>query len=212
MTKTNHTHQGTAQPEATLVYDIDGKRYVNLTNACTLKCRFCPKHNGSWNVKGHELALDFNPRAEHIIDALGDLNQINEVVFCGFGESTLRLRELLKVADYVKRQGKTTRLNTDGLGNLVNKGNILPALANCIDALSISLNAQNEAVYNQHCCPTLAGSYDALLDFIEQAPDYIDDVTVTAIEGLAGVDIDACEAIAKRYGVKFRKRFLDQVG
>lgn len=197
---------------AELVYDIDGKRYINLTNACSLKCNFCPKHNGSWNVKGHELELDFNPRAEDIIAQIGDLKNIPEVVFCGFGESTLRLKELIKVAQHVKRKGVKTRLNTDGLGNLVNKRNILPELANCIDALSVSLNAQNETVYNRHCAPTLAGSYQALLEFIAQAPNYIDDVTVTAIEGLPGVDIRACEKIAKDFNVQFRKRVLDQVG
>lgn len=196
----------------TLVYDIEDKRYINLTNACTLKCAFCPKHNGSWNVKGHELELDFNPKAEDIIAALGDLNKVTEVVFCGFGESTLRLNELLKVGAYLKSQQKKTRLNTDGLGNLVNKHNILPELASCVDALSISLNAQNESIYQQHCRPTLAGSYEALIAFIKEAPKYIDDVTISAIEGLEGVDIPACEKIANECGVKFRKRILDQVG
>ncbi|MCG8672581.1 MAG: TatD family nuclease-associated radical SAM protein [Pseudomonadales bacterium] len=195
-----------------LVYDIDGKRYINLTNACTLKCKFCPKHNGSWNVKGYELALDFNPKANDIIDKLGDLTEIEEVVFCGFGESTLRLKELINIATHLKQWGKKTRLNTDGLGNLVHHRNILPDLTTCVDALSISLNAQNEEVYEQHCCPTLSGSYEALLGFIKAAPTYIDDVTVTAIEGLEGVDVHACENLAEQFGVKFRKRYLDEVG
>lgn len=196
----------------TLTYDIEGKRYINLTNACTLKCSFCPKHNGTWSVKGHELALDFNPKAKDIIVALGDLSQISEVVFCGYGESTLRLNELLAIALHVKLLGLKTRLNTDGLGNLVHHRNILPELATCIDSISISLNAQNEEVYDLHCCPSLKGSYAALLDFIRAAPNFIEDVTVTAIDGLEGVDIDACAAIAKSCGVKFRPRFLDVVG
>ena len=204
--------QNTPSKDVTLVYDIGNKRYINLTNACTLKCRFCPKHNGSWKVKGHELELDFNPKAEDIIAQLGDITNIEEVVFCGFGESTLRLDQLKDVATHIKALGKPTRLNTDGLGNLVHKKNILPELATCIDALSISLNAHNEAVYTQHCCPTLANAYQSLLDFIALAPRYIKDVTVTAIEGLEGVDIAACETIAKNAGVKFRKRILDQVG
>lgn len=197
---------------ATLVYDIDDKRYINLTNACTLKCRFCPKHNGSWNVKGHELELDFNPRAGDIITELGDLSEVSEVVFCGFGESTLRLQELLAIAHYVKSKNKPTRLNTDGLGNLVHKQNILPLLADCIDAVSISLNAQNETLYEQHCQPSLPGAYQAVLDFIALAPKFIKEVTVTAIEGLPGVDIAACEMIAHQAGARFRKRVLDEVG
>lgn len=206
----NSNKDSIAQP--TLVYDIDNNRYINLTNACTLKCRFCPKHNGSWDVKGHELALDFNPKAADIIPELGDLSQIEEVVFCGFGESTLRLEELLIIARHVQQQHTRVRLNTDGLGNLVHKRNIIPELAECIDALSISLNAQNEAVYAQHCCPTLPGSWQACLDFIEEAARCMPDVTVTAVDGLEGVDIAACEQLAKARGAKFRRRVLDEVG
>lgn len=51
-----------------------------------------------------------------------------------------------------------------------------------------------------------------MLQFLRQAPAYIPDVTATAIEGLAGVDITACAEIAEAMGVKFRRRVLDQVG
>jgi uncharacterized RDD family membrane protein YckC len=37
-------------------------------------------------------------------------------------------------------------------------------------------------------------------------------VTATAVEGLEGVDIDACKQIASSYGVAFRKRVLGIVG
>ncbi|MDX1692897.1 MAG: TatD family nuclease-associated radical SAM protein [Ketobacteraceae bacterium] len=198
--------------EPTLVYDIGSNRYINLTNACTLKCAFCPKHNGSWEVKGHELALDFNPRAEAIIPALGNLDNVAEVVFCGFGESTLRLEELLRVARFARSQGCRVRLNTDGLGNLVHKRNIVPELAACVDAVSVSLNAQNESLYNRHCRPTLSGSFQACLDFIAEAAATMEDVTVTAIEGLDGVNIAACEKLATERGAKFRKRILNEVG
>jgi len=196
----------------TIIYDIGNSRYINLTNACTLKCAFCPKFNGTWEVKGYELKLDHAPRSAEIIEKLGDISTVEEIVFCGYGESTLRLNELIQVAQWVKSQGGRTRINTDGLGNLANKRNILPEIKGCIDALSISLNAQNEAIYKKHCKPGLANSYQALLDFIELAPQYIDDVTITAIDGLEGVDIKACEAIASKLGVKFKRRVLDEVG
>jgi len=35
---------------------------------------------------------------------------------------------------------------------------------------------------------------------------------VTAIDGLEGVDIPACERLAERLGVRFRGRVLDAVG
>ncbi len=74
------------------------------------------------------------------------------------------------------------------------------------------MNAQNEKVYDQHCVPAVKGSYDSMLDFLRLAPQYIPDTTATAIDGLEGVDTDACEKQAKKLGVKFRRRVLDIVG
>jgi hypothetical protein len=51
-----------------------------------------------------------------------------------------------------------------------------------------------------------------MLAFLEQAPKYIPEVTATAIDGLEGVDIAACERIARKLGVQFRRRELDKVG
>lgn len=197
---------------AQLVYDIGDKRYINIGKTCTLRCTFCPKQHGSWQVHEYNLKLARMPSAAQLIEALGDIRQVNEVVFCGFSEPTLRLKILLPVARWIKARGGYVRVNTDGLGNLVHGRNILPELADCVDALSISLNAQNETVYDQFCQPQLPGAYQALRDFIAIAPRYIKQVTVTAIEGLAGVDIPACEAIAAQAGASFRRRLLDVVG
>ena len=65
-------------------------------------------------------------------------------------------------------------------------------MAGLIDAVSVSLNAQSPDVYNRHCQPTLPGAYQAVLAFMQEAPRYIPEVTATAIDGLEGVDIDAC--------------------
>ena len=199
-----------AEPQ--LVYDIEDRRYINIGRHCTLRCRFCPKTQGSLQVHEYDLTLPRQPSAAAIIDALGNLQGIREVVFCGYSEPTLRVPVLLEVARAVKSRGIPVRVNTDGLGNLANQRDILPELATCVDSLSISMNAQNKALYNRHCDPQLPGSYQAMLDFAREAPGYIPDVTVTAIQGLEGVDIAACEELAKAMGVKFRTRYLDQVG
>ena len=196
----------------TLVYDIGTSRYINLSDRCTLRCQFCPKTHDEWQVHEHDLRLKQRPTAEQIIEALGDPAQYHEIVFCGFGESTLRIKALIKIAQFVKKRGGRVRVNTDGLANLVNKRNVLPELADCVDALCVSLNAQNEALYTLHCQPTVGGSYQAMLDFLALAPNYIADVTATAINGLKGVDVKACKALADERGVKFRQRELDIVG
>lgn len=198
--------------EPQLVYDIEDRRYINIGRHCTLRCRFCPKTQGSHQVHQYDLTLPRQPTAAAIIDALGDLAGISEVVFCGFSEPTLRMAVLLEVARAVKARGIPVRVNTDGLGNLANQRDILPELATCVDALSVSMNAQNEEIYNRHCDPQLPGSYQAMLAFLTEAPHYIHQVTATAIQGLEGVDIAACEQQAKQLGVEFRTRYLDQVG
>ncbi len=195
-----------------LTYDIEDRRYINIGKHCTLQCSFCPKNNGSLEVHDYDLTLDKQPTVQQLIEALGDLSEISEVVFCGYSEPTLRLKVLLEVARYVKRQGKPVRVNTDGLGNLVNKRNILPELADCVDSISVSMNAQEETLYNTHCNPGVSGSYLAMLNFLKWAPQYIDHVTATAIDGLPGVNIEACRKIAEQLGVEFRTRYLDQVG
>lgn len=200
-----------AEPD-TLVYQIDDRLYVNLTDRCTLACTFCPKHNGCTEVKGHELYLSERPDVEQIIKLIDDPTRYAEIVFCGFGEPTLRLKDLLKIARVVKTKGGQTRINTDGLANRVHKRDVTGEMAECIDALSISLNAQDETTYNKHCAPSLKGSHAEVLDFIEAAAKVIPDVSATAIDGLEGVDVKQCAALTEARGAKFRARYLDLVG
>lgn len=198
--------------QETLVYTIDNKLYINLTDRCTLACEFCPKIQGSMDVHEYNLLLSHRHPVDEYLLKIGDPSQYEEIVFCGFGEPTLRLKELLKIAAYCKKNNARVRVNTDGLGNLVNKRNILPELAECVDSLSVSMNAQNEEIYDRHCVPGVKGSYDSMLEFLRLAPAFIPDTTATAIDGLEGVDIAACEQQAKQLKVKFRRRVLDVVG
>ncbi|WP_260291374.1 TatD family nuclease-associated radical SAM protein [Sedimenticola hydrogenitrophicus] len=195
-----------------LSYVIGDSLYLNITDRCTLECTFCPKTQGILQVHEYDLTLDHRPASQEIIAAIDDPAAYQEVVFCGYGEPTLRLKVLLEVAQYIKAHGGRVRVNTDGLANLANKRNVLPEMAECVDALSISLNAQNAEVYDRHCQPALAGSFEQMLDFVAEAPHYIADVTATAIDGLGGVDIAACRELAEARGVKFRRRVLDEVG
>ncbi len=203
--------QPACTPE-TIAYDIRGNRYLNITSTCNLRCRFCPKFNGRWDVQSYNLRLRTAPATDRVLEAIGNPREVQEIVFCGLGEPTQRLNTLLRVSEAMNRYGKPVRLNTDGLGNLYHRRDITPMLEDRVNAVSISLNAQNESLYNEHCRPKWDGSYPAVLDFIRRAVDHIPQVTVTAIDGLPGVDIEACADIATRLGATFRRRVLDQVG
>ncbi len=198
----------------TIAYTLHGNRYLNITSACTLRCAFCPKFSKVWEVQGYDLRLSdrAGPSAEAIVAAVGEPRAYNEIVFCGLGESTLRWEVVLEVARRLKAEGATIRLNTDGLASLIHGRDVTPEMAGLIDLLSVSMNAHNEALYNRHCRPKREGAYHAMLDFVRRAREHVPEVSVTAIDGLSGVDIAACEAIARRLGVGFRRRVLDVVG
>ncbi len=103
----------------TLAYPIRDSLYLNITDRCTLRCQFCPKSQDQWGVKDHDLTLASLPDVSEVVEAIeaaGGVGPYDEVVFCGFGEPTLRLSVLLAVAFWVKGQGGRVRLNTDGLG------------------------------------------------------------------------------------------------
>lgn len=197
----------------TIAYPLRGNCYLNVTSRCTLRCAFCPKFNGRWNVGGVNLYLRREPSAADVLAAVGDPRVYKEIVFCGLGEPSLRFYEVLEMAAELHQRGaQHVRLNTDGLVNLVYGRDVTPDLEGLIDAVSISMNAQNEEVYSRHCRPSLPRSYAAMLEFADRVRDFVPDVTLTAIDGLEGVDIVACGGIARALGVKFRRRILDDVG
>ncbi|MBC8018641.1 MAG: radical SAM protein [Verrucomicrobia bacterium] len=133
---------------ASLVYRIRNSLYLNITNRCSNRCTFCPKFE-DLNLKGHNLALEHEPNPQEILAAVGEHSDIDEIVFCGFGESLIRLDTVLVVARELKQRGYRIRINTDGQANLLHGRNILPELAGLVDCISVSLNAPNAATYGE---------------------------------------------------------------
>ena len=206
------TNELATPPEEIIAYELHGNCYLNITWHCTLRCAFCPKFNGEWEVQGYDLRIHREPDAGEIITAIGDSSRYKQIVFCGLGEPTLRLDVLLDVARELKKQDAQVRVNTDGLANLVYNEDVTPKMAGLIDSLSISMNAQNEEVYNQHCRPKLEGSFSSMLEFARLAKQHVPDVKLSAIDGLPGVDIKACEKICQENGLEFKRRVMDIVG
>src|SRR4030067_3806094 len=153
----------------TISYDLRGSRYLNVPSRCTLRCAFCPKFSGTWTVAGYDLRIPEERNAEQLIAAAGDPSTFQEIVFWGLGEPTLRLYTVLEAGAELRQLGARVRLNTDGLANLVHGRDVTPDLEDSIDAISISLNAQDEDTYNRHCRPPLPGAFKAVLDFAAHA-------------------------------------------
>ncbi|HEX9114414.1 MAG TPA: TatD family nuclease-associated radical SAM protein, partial [Nitrospirota bacterium] len=202
---------GTVPDRGQITYPIRNSLYLNITNRCTAACTFCVRYNTDF-VKGHNLRLTEEPTADAVIAEIGDPTRYAEIVFCGYGEPLLRLDVVKAVAAEVKRRKGKVRIDTNGHANLIHKRNVLPELAGLVDAVSVSLNAQNAEVYEKLTQPKFGPmTYDAVKEFIGEAKKYIPEVIATVVSA-PGVDIEACRKIAEGLGVKFRVREYNVVG
>lgn len=206
--------QSTKRPPGRVTYPIGERLYINLTDGCSLKCRFCFKNAGPGPyVANMDLSLNRQPSATDTRKALREeLDAFDEAVFCGFGEPTLRFPTLLELAEFIQRQGKSVRLVTDGLANRVYRRDVTPQLAGRIDRISVSLNAADAETYNRLCNPPWPDAFDYVCDFLRRVREHVPEVTATAVEGAEGVDIEAVRRLAEdELGVAFRARPKDTI-
>jgi len=202
---------GITKAKGEIAYVIRNSLYLNITNRCPNKCVFCSRETSPY-VKGHYLGLEKEPTTEELIKAIGDPSGYDEVVFCGFGEPTERLDVLKSVAGYLKENGAVVRLDTNGLGDLINGMPICEELKGLIDTICISLNTNIEEEYQKLCNSSFDGkAYPSLISFIKSAKEYIPDVLISIVS-VPGVDIESCRKIAEELGVRFRVREYDNVG
>ncbi|MDA1196124.1 MAG: YchF/TatD family DNA exonuclease [Planctomycetota bacterium] len=195
-------------------YRIRNSLYVNLTNACDARCTFCPRTHDDFEVKGHDLRRAKDPRFEEIVAAIEDPTAYDEIVFCGFGEPTLRMETLKQVAAWVHERGGRTRLNTNGHADLINRRPTAPELVGLIDVVSVSLNAQDRETFERHCPSAFSpDGFTPMLAWIRAAHAAGLVVVCTAVGGLEGVDMAACQRLAEdELGVGWRARTLSEVG
>lgn len=197
--------------KTSIVYWIDNKLYLNITNKCSNKCLFCIK-NFRKGLYGFNLELLTEPTKNQVIQAVSEvINTENwrEIVFCGFGEPTEKLDLLLETAKWIKRHYSKPikiRVNTNGQGYLINpKRDVVKELKKAgIDKVSVSLNSSNKNIYSTICKPKFENAYNAILEFIKKAKEELE-VEVTAVT-TEEVNIKEIEKISARLGVKFRKR------
>ena len=189
----------------TYVYSIDGNLYINLTNRCSNDCKFCVR-NGKDSYYGHKLWLGSEPTVEQVLKAIGN-KKCNEVVFCGFGEPTFRVKEMVEIANRLKELGYTTRLNTNGHGNLINGEDITVRLKGAIDKINVSLNAPDENEYFDVCRPVFGeNAFSALIDFAVKCKNLGIDVNFSVVDCIGEKKVAKCKKLAKEVGVPLKVR------
>ncbi len=193
-----------------LVYWLGDSLYLNITNRCSNDCYFCLRRFkrgvGEFNLK-----LQKEPSSREVIKELQRVmrkRSWGEVVFCGFGEPLERLDCVLEVARWLRRYwGRVVRVDTNGHGYLLNRGrDVVGELREAgVDKVSVSLNAHDEATYNEVCRPRFEDAFDAVLEFVKKAKEEGLETEITAVT-IPEADISKVREIAERMGVGFRVR------
>lgn len=199
--------------EESLRIQPEGRRnlYINLTNQCNCACTFCLRNMKKMAEK-HSLWLKQEPAVEEVEQELAAApwDKLAEVVFCGFGEPTLRLDALLSLLKHIKKTcpEHPTRLNTNGLGELANGRMFASEFQGLLDTVSISLNAATaEKYYELTRAKYGLKSYEAMLDFARHCQPYVPKVVLTIVDHVTSPeDIKKCQAICNERGLTLRVR------
>lgn len=195
----------------TITYQVKNGIYVNMTNRCPCACTFCLRYNGDGVYGSDSLWLEREPSVEEVcrsIDAW-ELEKYDEVVFCGYGEPTERLEDLLKVAAYIKgKRDIPIRINTNGLSDLIHGQPTAHRLKGLIDTVSVSLNATDPEDYLKTVRPKFGiGAYDAMLRFTKDCVCFVPNVVMTVVDVVTTPEEqERCREICRGLGAKLRVR------
>jgi len=194
------------KPMLHFTYRIGNSLYVNVTNRCDSDCIFCDR-KGAAVISGYNLKMTKSqePGPEVYISEIGDPKKYKEIVFCGYGEPTVRWDVVREVARYVKESGGKTRINTDGHGNVINKRDITPEFKGVIDTVSISLNSTDPEEYGRlmRVDPSM---HAEMISFAKNVKNYAGNV-VMSIVGMNEIDTEKAKSFVENsMGVDFRIR------
>jgi TatD DNase family protein len=184
--------------------------YLNVTNRCSNRCGFCvrtatPRLGDGLLEGGDEPDLDQLLAA---VEGRGGPESFTEIVWCGYGEPTLRLDLILAASPIFGAGGAAVRLNTNGHGCLVHGRDILPELGEVVDRVNISLNAPGADRYLELCrpdpsslprqpAPPPEAFWEAMLDFLRRAPQHFDAVQTSVVgHVLRDDEITTCRVLA----------------
>lgn len=199
----------------TITYPVNRGIYINMTNRCPCACTFCLRQNADSVYGSEPLWLDREPTVEEVcasIDAW-NLAEYDEIVFCGYGEPTERLDDLLLVAKHIREVSDIKiRINTNGLADLIAGESTAHRLEGLIDTVSISLNATNAEDYEKVVRPKFGiKSYDAMLAFTRDCVKYVPNVVMTVVDVVTSKEEqEKSREICESLGAKLRIRPFEE--
>lgn len=199
----------------TISYEVGNNLYLNLTNKCPCSCTFCIRNNADGAYGSDPLWLEHEPSMDEIKADLDkrDISSYDEIVFCGYGEPTERLDVLLEVAAYLRTKTgcPKLRINTNGLGDLINGRSIAAELCQALDTISVSLNAGTKDEYMAVTRPKFPEAFEAMQKFTADCVKTGQaEVIMSVVDVIPQEQIDASRKIAESLGAVLRVRTYDE--
>ena len=194
---------------ADILYTYKNQVYANITNRCDCSCVFCIRTHKYSLGEADNLWFKKEPTLEEIKTAMDkfDFTGYKELVYCGYGEPTCALDNLLASAAYAKEKYNVkVRLNTNGLANLYHRRNVVPDLAKVVDSVSISLNAPTAEKYQKVTRPQFENAFSAMLEFASLAQETFVHTQLSIVDVLPIEEIKACQKIADDRGIYLKIR------
>lgn len=194
-----------------IIYTLEGGTYFNITNKCPCNCAFCIRSKGEAVGDAKRLWHDVEPIFDDIKKAVDnyDFTNVDEVIFCGYGEPTNAYENLIETAKYLKqiKPSLKLRLNTNGLSDLINEKPTAKEICSVIDIVSISLNDPTSEKYDKITRNIFPGkAFDAMIKFTKECVQYCDNVVMTVVDVISEEDIEKSRQVCEECGAKFRVR------
>lgn len=198
-----------------IIYTLDGGIYFNITNKCPCNCAFCVRSKGDAVGSAKRLWFDKEPTFDEIKKAVDDydFSSVKSAVFCGYGEPTNALENLLKTAEYVKSINPDIklRINTNGLSDLINGRPTAKDICKYIDIISVSLNETDSDKYDEITRNVFPGkAFDAMLKFTKDCVNEGNEVRMTVVDVISPEEIEKSRKICESIGAKFIVRSYER--
>lgn len=198
-----------------IIYTLEGGTYFNLTNKCPCNCAFCIRSKGDAVGEASKLWFDEEPTIDEIKNAIDnyDFSNVDEAVFCGYGEPTNVLDNLIATAKYLKsiKPSIKLRLNTNGLSDLINEKPTAEIICENIDVISVSLNNPNSEEYDKITRNIYKGiAFDAMLKFTRECVECGNEVHMTVVDVISKENIEKSRKICEDLGAIFVLRSFER--
>ena len=197
----------------TISYEVGNNLYINLTNKCPCNCTFCIRSHADGAYGSDPLWLEHEPTLDEVRADLDkrDIPGYDEIVFCGYGEPTERLDAVIVAANYLRSKGcKKLRINTNGLGDLINGRSVAGELCAALDVISVSLNAPDKEDYMAVTRPRFENAFEAMCSFTADCVKTgAAEVMMSVVDVIPQEQIERSREVAESLGARLRVRTFD---